>query len=355
MPHLAFCAADSGRCTDKKWWPVKHVPLDNVKQMVAPARPHVVILGAGASRQAFPQGEAGGRRLPVIGDFVEAIGLEATLEKSPVVWRDRDFEAVFSELVRREDCQAVSQELEDRIHDYFSAMFLPPKPTLYDHLLLSLRPKDGIATFNWDPLLFEAACRLRKMVELPHLLFLHGNVAIGYCAEDRVKGPISGRCNKCHRPYTPSRLLYPVENKDYTSDTAIELDWREFSNGLKLAYVVTVFGYGAPPADAAAVEALSNAWGSPSVRNLEEFEFIDTAEEDDVIGRWRQFVHSHHYRFYSDFYESTLGQHPRRSCEAVWSRTQELEMFAPDPIPKHADFSELEKWVSTYRTTEETV
>jgi len=288
-------------------------------------------------------------------DFVEIIGLEDMLEQSPIDWRGRNFEVVFSELALRDDCQAITQKLEIRIRDYFLAMSLPPRPTLYDHLLLSLRPKDGVATFNWDPLLFQAACRLRRMVDLPHLLFLHGNVAIGYCAKDRVKGPVYGCCTKCHRPYNPSRLLYPVENKDYTSDLAIECDWREFSNGLKQAYVVTVFGYGAPPSDAAAVEVLHNAWGSPGQRNLEEFEFIDTAAESELVGRWRQFIHSHHYRVHVDFYESTLGQHPRRSCEAVWAQTQELETFVPGPIPRNAGFGELENWLLTYRAAEQAV
>ena len=33
------------------------------------------------------------------------------------------------------------------IFQYFSSLSLPGIPTIYDHLLLSLRPKDVIATF----------------------------------------------------------------------------------------------------------------------------------------------------------------------------------------------------------------
>ena len=36
-------------------------------------RPHVVILGAGASLAAFPNGDANGIRLPLMLDFIEKI------------------------------------------------------------------------------------------------------------------------------------------------------------------------------------------------------------------------------------------------------------------------------------------
>jgi hypothetical protein len=47
----------------------------------------------------------------------------------------------------------ILERLERAVFDYFSSLQLPDEPTLYDHLVLSLRPKDVIATFNWDPFL----------------------------------------------------------------------------------------------------------------------------------------------------------------------------------------------------------
>lgn len=41
----------------------------------ADCRPHVVVLGAGASLAAFPNGDAQGRRLPLMRDLAELIGL----------------------------------------------------------------------------------------------------------------------------------------------------------------------------------------------------------------------------------------------------------------------------------------
>jgi hypothetical protein len=42
-------------------------------------RPHFVILGAGASRAACPQGDADGRHLPVMTDFVDTLELREIL------------------------------------------------------------------------------------------------------------------------------------------------------------------------------------------------------------------------------------------------------------------------------------
>lgn len=45
---------------------------DEVAQ-VSTERPHVVLLGAGASRASFPHGEKAGRKLPVMADFLEIV------------------------------------------------------------------------------------------------------------------------------------------------------------------------------------------------------------------------------------------------------------------------------------------
>jgi hypothetical protein len=54
---------------------------------------------------------------------------------------------------------------------------LPSTATHYDRILLSLRKKDAIFTFNWDPFLFDAYVRNMNMgISLPAIFFLHGNV-----------------------------------------------------------------------------------------------------------------------------------------------------------------------------------
>jgi len=67
--------------------------------------------------------------------------------------------------------------LDSAVRKYFGALELPDEPTFYDYLVLSLRPKDAIITFNWDPLLIQAYKRWRHLGRvLPDLIFLHGNV-----------------------------------------------------------------------------------------------------------------------------------------------------------------------------------
>lgn len=63
---------------------------------------------------------------------------------------------------------------------------LPDEPTIYDFLVMSLTNKDLIATFNWDPFLVQAIGRIQKYTDnIPQVAFLHGNVAVGYCSDDK--------------------------------------------------------------------------------------------------------------------------------------------------------------------------
>jgi hypothetical protein len=121
-----------------------------------PVRPHLVILGAGASRAVFPNGEQSGHRLPLIADFTEIVPVAPILEQSGIDWKGRNFEEIYSLLSEKEEHRAVLRELEEAVFNYFSVLQLPATHTLYDSLILSLRQKDVIATFNWDPCLIEA-------------------------------------------------------------------------------------------------------------------------------------------------------------------------------------------------------
>lgn len=48
-------------------------------------RPHAVILGAGASVGAFPRGDKRGRRLPVMADLAESLGLGPEVHTKRVI------------------------------------------------------------------------------------------------------------------------------------------------------------------------------------------------------------------------------------------------------------------------------
>ena len=145
-------------------------------------------------------------------------------------YRD-DFEKLFSMLATSGEHDDMVAKIERAVFDYFACMELPEVPTLYDHLVLSLRDKDVIATFNWDPFLVQAMSRNAHVKSRPLTLFLHGNVAIGYCmAHERMSVGYRGHyCRKCGERFSDSRLLYPVAEKDYNSDAFLNRFFAHFS------------------------------------------------------------------------------------------------------------------------------
>jgi hypothetical protein len=308
-------------------------------------RPHVVILGAGASLAAFPNGDRNGRKLPVIKNFVEVLGLDKLLSENGIHGPFDDFEGIFSDIASDPTKTGLCALIEKQVFDYFASLELPDTPTLYDHLILSLRPKDVIATFNWDPFLWQAAARNYKFGQAPMLLFLHGNVAIGYCSVCKLVLRRGEVCDRCGHPSCGSPLLYPVKQKDYQTDPLIAADWRAIGNALKVAWAVTFFGYGAPKTDVEAVSLLKRGWGDPGDRNLEETEIIDIRPEPELDRTWSPFIHTHHRVIRRSFYDSYLAKHPRRSGEALWARLMECQFVKGANFPSTADFTELYEWL----------
>ncbi|MBX8571918.1 hypothetical protein K5D36_19795 [Pseudomonas cichorii] len=285
-------------------------------------RPHVVILGAGATMAAIPDGDKNGRRSSVMSGFIESLGMTEILKEVKLKTTSNNLEDIYSELHSRPECDDIREELDRRIREYFSGLELPDEPNIYDLLLLSLRKKDIVATFNWDPLLLQAYQRVVKITSnLPDLAFLHGNVFVGYCRSHKCGGLLHACCRECGEPFEPAPLLYPVAKKNYSADPYIKDNWKAVENNLKRAYLVTVFGYSAPKTDVEAIELLKGAWGSVDDRNLEDFEFIDICDEEVLIPSWEGFVHTHHYRAHKDFFASSLAKHPRRTTVELFDRT----------------------------------
>jgi hypothetical protein len=311
--------------------------------------PHVVILGAGASVAACPQGDASGKKLPVMKNFLDVIDLGDI----PDIEHRDDFEAVYSKLVGNPQHAERCKTIEGAIYDYFATLRLPPTPTIYDYLILSLRPKDVIATFNWDPFLLQALRRCyRQGDRAPTLLFLHGNVLVGFCSEHKCVGATDATCSVCKKPFTPSRLLYPVVDKKYDEDPLIVQDWQLLRRALEHAFMVTIFGYSAPKSDVVARELLLKAWGGGETRSLEQIELIDIREEDDLLETWDEFIHSHHYDVRKDFFGSWTANHPRRTGEAFWKQNMEAKWIHANPVPRDVTLEELVKWYEVLRAAE---
>jgi hypothetical protein len=324
---------------------------DEVAQISMPL-PHVVLLGAGASRAAFPKGDRHGRRLPVMADFSDIVPVAKLLESAGFTGRGVNFEDAYSRIAANPEKAELRRALEASVLKYFSALALPDAPTLYDHLVVSLRPKDIIATFNWDPFLILAARRHAYLGEMPYLAFLHGNVMHGFCARDGISGIRGARCSICHELFVPDRLLFPVAEKDYDKDPSIGNAWARARHGFQHAFMVTIFGYGAPASDQSAVRLLKEAWGDPKDRSLEQIEIIDVRPEADLRESWRPFIHTHHYEVHADFYASWIAKHPRRTGEAYQNQYHDAYFIEDNPIPRNASLPDLQRWLEPLRAAE---
>lgn len=282
-------------------------------------RPHVVLLGAGASLAAFPDGDASGKPLPLMDNLVETLGLQSLLKSAGLEYEDQpNFEIIYSKLASEPSNAHLLCEIERRIEAYFTGLSLPSHATMYDRLLLSLRPTDAVFTFNWDPFLFDAYERNRQAVSLPEIFFLHGNVRIGACLNHDQWGARGECCPKCGNRLTNVPLLYPIEKKNYSSDPYIRRSWEAAKTLLAKAFALTIFGYGAPGSDKDAVELLRLAWLERSDRTLEHVEIIDILDSSTLEGRWLPFNRSRHHRASNTFQQSRLSRWPRRSCESIW-------------------------------------
>jgi hypothetical protein len=125
-------------------------------------KPHVLLLGAGASKAALPNGDKHGRAVPLLRDVAENLTLVDLFPKDLMELAIRDFEAAYSKLFDRGSSDELGK-MDSLIRDYFSSLELPDEPNLYDIINLSLRDKDAIFTFNWDTFLVQSQRRLARL------------------------------------------------------------------------------------------------------------------------------------------------------------------------------------------------
>ncbi|HET6497467.1 MAG TPA: hypothetical protein VFH17_00225 [Coriobacteriia bacterium] len=327
------------------------ISWDELKGRTYMARPHAVILGAGASLAAFPHGDRFGQILPLMNNLVEVLELASSIEAYGLD-PSGNFEDTYSELASNLELADLRELVENRVVAYFSDLRLPDTPTIYDYMVLSLREKDYIATFNWDPFLYMACWRNSRVAPLPSTLYLHGCSVVGYCLEHRTMGHTGSKCSVCGTQFTPTRLLYPVRDKDYTADGFINAQWDSIQFVMQNAWLFTVFGYGAPASDAAAIKLLDDAWGGPDKRNLEEIEIIDIRPEDQLAESWSRFIHTHHYRATGDYFRSLLGTFPRRTGEAMWEQLMEARFLEYRSVPRFESLDALQEYMAAIASFE---
>lgn len=336
----------------------------NIKDVAFPGGGHIVILGAGASiASTFDRPELNGKSLPSMSNLPKVIDMADLLEKVPNNLQSKNFETLYSNLYIDDASNPILLEMNRRIYDYFADMHLPDKPTIYDYLVMALRPKDLIATFNWDPFLYQAWYRNHKHGANPRLCFLHGNVVIGYDEEDLHAGPAGYNRRDNWHYFQPTPLLYPTGQKDYQTNPFIKREWERLQRDLhaKETWRITIFGYSAPVSDKAAIELMSSAWGSTNDRNMEQFEIIDIRPEEEVCSSWNRFIHTHHYDYCNSYFDSCLARCPRRTSEDYFTwcypTTPEEAFHDVCPIPEGGfeTFEEMWSWHQLLIDVEEKV
>ncbi len=315
---------------------------------ISMGRPHVIILGAGVNKAALPNGDKNGKPVPILREIAADLNLLSLFPSEFHELAELNFEAAYSQLFDQGQ-SSILDEINKRVYDYFSELELPDEANLYDQLTLSLREKDVIFTFNWDPFLIQSRIRLAKLgvTSFPRLFFLHGNVRIGFCKKDKTSGLPGLRCTKCGQFFKQSQLMYPVQKKNYKDGDLIEREWDAAQSYLKCCFMLTIFGYSAPQTDVEAIELLKKGWGEPQQREMEQTEIINRpgADHDQLLETWAPFIHSHHSDVWDSFYDSSLGNHPRRSGEAYWNQYIEAKWISENPVPREiTNLVELVEW-----------
>lgn len=317
-------------------------------------RPHLVILGAGASKAACPKGDANGRLVPLQRE-IPRIPKVAALLKAAGECGNGEFEQTFDRLVRRNEHPQIVDDLKQVIRDYFARLQLPERVTEYDLLVMCLRGKDVIVSFNWDPLLIQALSRNAHLLfdrfrdqELVHELmpqsfYPHGCAVMGFCNRCMRK-MASDMCANCRTPMQQPDLLYPVRSKDYASDKCIAREWTGIERTMALMYCWTVYGYSAPVGDAAALSMLSNAWKQNPVRDWMQFEVINRTPAQSFAA-WKPMVVRAHYFRTKSLRHSSILQHPRRTCEALSAATLLLNPIPSNPVPPMRSLPDLHQWI----------
>jgi hypothetical protein len=276
----------------------------------------VVLLGAGASIAAYEHWGRVGSRLPAMADLIDVLSLRAEIENAGFEADRLNFEAFYDSLVAKSEYDDLRTTIELRVYEYFGNLVLPNTPTIYDHLILSLRQKDLIASFNWDPFLLQAYMRNEVVTRThrPRIAFLHGNVLVGVCPKCRVAG-VQGRCcGRCGEFLHSSKLLYPVRQKDYEADPFIKSEWACLRGYLDWAYMLTIFGYGAPKTDIAARSLMLDVWKKNETLELAEVEVVDIKSRTEIEKTWTEFFYSHHYGTTADVFNSYLFMYPRQAA-----------------------------------------
>ena len=88
-------------------------------------KPHIVLLGAGASCAAIPNGDRHGRKIPVMKGFLREFDLEYLLDGVELNTKSDNIEDIYSELALRPEYASTLHAIENAIVDVMSCFHIP--------------------------------------------------------------------------------------------------------------------------------------------------------------------------------------------------------------------------------------
>jgi hypothetical protein len=144
---------------------------------------------------------------------------------------------------------------------------------------------------------------------------------------------------------TPSRLLYPVKHKNYTSDPFIHSEWAQLQVAMEHAYLVTIFGYSAPVTDVEARSLLHKKWMENPTREFAEIDIVDIRQKAEVRRSWANFLGSQNYGIFPDVRRTISFHYPRRSCEAFSMASLQQDPWAENNFPPVQRLDDLHLWL----------
>lgn len=285
---------------------------------------HLVIIGAGATCASFPSGDFHGRKIPAMNGFLEKTRiLNKFPELTDLATEYPNLEDLYSVLSKETKYQDLLHRLDSEIREYMASLHCGRQINLYDKLMLSLTSRDYIATFNWDPFLAQSYFYMSYITtDLPTILFLHGNVAIGYCEKCNITGFVWDKCQNCNEQFTPVPLLYPVKEKNYEKTPYIREAWEYLRKIINESLMITFWGYSAPKSDTAALSMMHEAFNTSASKKYKQFEIINTAEKNLLEEAYNGFIYKPtRVSFLESFYQSAIATNPRRSCDCLFENT----------------------------------
>lgn len=294
---------------------------------------HLVILGAGSTIAAIPDGDRNGMRAYTLNNFLEDPFYADFLASLDSKYQNLNIEEMCTKMYS-EDRQ-LYEAFERLIRNKYASLELPNGFNLLERLIMSLTSDDAIISFNWDDLIIQAYNRAKQYIPsilLPIIVFPHGNAQA--CYNEHRYG--SSR-NPNNYGLRPSPLNMPVDELDYQNNLFIKSQWQILDFYMRYSQMITFFGYRGPVSDIQDLKRMENCLHSNQICG--KIEIIDKTKEDamQVAQNLENIINltGNEADCCGSFFESRIAQYPRETLRSLENWNYEPTMM---PILNRSDF-----------------